>query len=289
MAKADPRNWLRWLVRDPAGKAKRLRRRVKVNPLRTRRAKRELDREADLGAADRALLQQMDSRVHPLDEMYVGTGLHYFAVALSAMRCIEQAVAAAGVDVPQTILDLPCGYGRVTRALVSAFPQAAITASDIQPRAVRFCERRWGADGALSSTAFDQVAFARRFDLIWCGSLVTHLDAPQTLALVDLFARSARSGAVVVLTTHGLFAAEQVRAGVDCLLSPAGAERATREYEASGYGYADYPWDDGYGFSLTSPEWIREHVEGRGGLSEVLFLPRGWGDYQDVFAFVKRG
>jgi hypothetical protein len=41
----------------------------------------------------------------------------YLGVGNSALRCIRLALLAADRDDPRTILDLPCGYGRVLRTL----------------------------------------------------------------------------------------------------------------------------------------------------------------------------
>ncbi len=85
--------------------------------MRTEIQKRRLNRSARLTIADRELLSRTDSRIHPYEDMYTGDGSHYFAVAISAIRCIDAAVQAVGASEPNMILDMPCGFGRVTRTL----------------------------------------------------------------------------------------------------------------------------------------------------------------------------
>lgn len=126
--------------------------------------------------------------------MYTGDGRRYFSVGMSAIRCVDDALRTCDLADPTTILDLPCGFGRVMRVLAARFPDAKITACDIRPRAVAFCVRRFKAEGVISARDFDELRFGRQFDLIWCGSLLTHMNAAQSLALLDLFARSARVG-----------------------------------------------------------------------------------------------
>ncbi len=280
------RRWLNWLVRDPRGRLKRLRLRLTVNRLRTAIVKREFERSEQLTSRERELLRRMDSRVHPYEDMYQGDGRHYFKVAMSTVSCLDRALEAAKVETPSVILDMPCGYGRELRALAARFPQASLTACDIRSKAVRFCARRFGAEGIVSSKQLDTVSFARAFDLIWCGTLMTNFDAPQTLALLDLFVRSAGRGALIVFTTHGESVLERLRDGADYGLAPEGVQALIRTYEQTGYGYADYPWETGYGISVISPRWMRDQLKRYPALREVYFAERDWDDHQDVFGVV---
>jgi SAM-dependent methyltransferase len=278
---------LAWALRDPRGRLKRLRLRLTVIPPWTALQKQRLLRRASISDVDAELLRRTDSRIHPYEDMYTGDARHYFSVSISAVRHMEAVLRAANADSPDTILDMPCGFGRVTRSLVARFPGASITACDIRPAAVGFCARRFDAEGIISSPVFEDLSFARAFDLIWCGSLVTHLDAPEVLALIDLFAGAARPGAVIVFTTHGDRVANAISGGVDYLLTAEGVRALTCSYERSGYGYANYPWGHGYGVSVISPHWVRSHVERRGGLREVYFAERSWDSHHDVFGFSK--
>jgi SAM-dependent methyltransferase len=219
--------------------------------------------------------------------MYQGDGHHYFSVAMSAVSCVDRALKAASVEEPSAILDMPCGYGRELRALVARFPYASFTACDIRPQAVRFCARRFGADGVTSAKRLDTVSFRRTFDLIWCGTLVTSFPAPQTLALLDLFVRSAARGGLIVLTTHGEYVFQRIRAGADYNLTPDGIKTLVRTYEQTGYGYADYPWEEGYGVAVISPRWIRDQLARCQSLQEVYFAERDWDHHQDVLGLVK--
>src|SRR5262245_51367972 len=115
--------------------------------------------------------------------MYLpGTGRHYLSIGISSNRAINSVLAHAPHQV-QTILDLPRGYGRRLRFLKARFPHATICACDIQPEAVEFCRRAFDVEAVVSSKDFDKVSLPGLFDLIWSGSLLTHLDDPTpTLA-----------------------------------------------------------------------------------------------------------
>ena len=93
------------------------------------------------------MLERLDPHVDPADAMHAGDSAHYLAVGLSAIACAE----AAGVTDPRRILDMPCGHGRVLRALAAAYPNAALTACDLDRHGVDFCAAQFGAAPIYSS------------------------------------------------------------------------------------------------------------------------------------------
>jgi trans-aconitate methyltransferase len=218
--------------------------------------------------------------------MYGSGGPQYWRVGLSGLRCVEQALALAGSPPVRRLLDLPCGHGRVLRWLAVRFPDASITACDLDRDGVDFCARRLGAHPAYSAEDLGSLRLDGRFDLIWCGSLVTHLDGDRVLALLETLRRHLAPAGVLVLTSHGERAAQGMRsAQMDYLLDAGRLARLLGDYEATGLGYVDYPDADAYGVSLTSPGWLRAQASTVGGLREVWFAAAGWDDHQDVLAF----
>jgi SAM-dependent methyltransferase len=63
---------------------------------------------------------------------------HYFYCGRSALGAIRLALAAAGTSKVRSILDLPCGHGRVLRVLKAAFPEAELHACDLDRTGVDF-------------------------------------------------------------------------------------------------------------------------------------------------------
>ncbi len=217
-----------------------VRRHLRALPARTASRKRELLADPTLTNSDRELLRQVSSRVDSHDDMYQADGVHYIKVGLSAIKCIDEAVKGADRRAVKTILDLPCGSGRVLRFLRERFPEAEITASELTPGPVEFCVRTFGALPALSSANLDEVSMGRSFDLIWCGSLVTHLKEPAIVALLKLFRRHLTAGGGVVFTTHGDFVAHRMNEECNYGLPREETPRVRREYATNGYGYADH-------------------------------------------------
>jgi SAM-dependent methyltransferase len=264
------------------------RRRLLTVPPRIELQKRRLLSDPSLSAGERELLRKVSSRVYHNDGMYHGDGSHYFKVGLSAIGCIDAALANSRLPDPRAILDFPCGSGRVLRFLVQRFPPAEITACELDSGPVQFCVRTFGARPAFSSLNLDEVSLDRKFDLIWCGSLVTHLDESGIVSLLKLFKRHLVAGGLMIFTTHGDFVQHRIPSrDFDYGLDQEQIDRIGVDYSTTGYGFENYIGEQGYGVSLTSPAWIRARVAELGGLRESYFKTRGWDDHQDVFGFVR--
>jgi SAM-dependent methyltransferase len=255
-----------------------------------RSARSALLRSPVLSEAEKQLLGRVSLRLAPDDTMYArGQSRHYLGVGLSAMRCIDSAVRHTQTKVG-SILDLPCGHGRVLRFLRAGFGKAEITACEIDPNAVRFCAHTFGAVGAQSTSELSKLIFPHQFDLIWCGSLVTHLDQQHTKDLLHCFSRHLAPGGLCLFTTHGEIAREWLETGAESYgLSPGERDKALAGFAGSGYGYADYNDDYGidYGFSLVSFDRMTKIASDIDDWSFVAFLERGWDDHQDVYGFFK--
>jgi SAM-dependent methyltransferase len=264
------------------------RRSLRTLPSRTERQRNKLLSNPTLTQGQRELLAKVSSRIYRDDGMYHGDGTHYFKVGLSAIHCIDEALQDANLNDRRTILDLPCGGGRVMRFLVQRFPGAEITACELEEGPVNFCVQTFDAKPAFSSRNLDDVSLGKEFDLIWCGSLVTHLNENGIVALLRLFRRHLARDGIMIFTTHGDFVTRRIPTkDFDYGLADEQIERIGLNYAQTGYGFEDYPGDEGYGVSLTSPEWIRARVREVGGLREVYVKERGWDNHQDVFGFVR--
>src|SRR5262249_27058705 len=114
----------------------------------------------------------------PRDMMFSGNHEHYLSVGLSALAGIDRGLAHRRAPWPVTrILDLPSGYGRITRSLRARFPDSHITVCDTDAAAVEFCVQTFGARGVASRDDIGALDLGDSYDLIWIGSLLTHLDA----------------------------------------------------------------------------------------------------------------
>lgn len=278
--------------------ASNVRRAFVANPFRIGWQRARLLRATNLSAEQRARIQAVDIRIHPRDGMYAGNGEDYFRAGLSAVECIDKVLSTGQFAEVGSVLDMPCGYGRELRFLVQRFPHAQFTACDIQRSAADFCQRAFGASAAYSEPDIRNVGLPRTFDLVWCGSLVTHLSRTDVVDLLKMFSRYHNSNGVIIITTNGEFVASQMRAGATYDLPRSAISDLLADYEQTGCGYQDYPRGEGYfdfhpsgtgyGVSLTSLTAVREIASEVGDLEEVFLKERGWAEHQDVFAFRKR-
>ena len=224
--------------------------------------------------------------IAPDDDMFRrGKPEHYYAVGREALKIVDEALAVAKVPPPSAILDLPSGYGRVLRMLKAAFPGASLTACDINRAAVDFCARVFGAEPVVADPRPDALSLPHSYDLIWCGSLLTHLPQQAFHGMLELFDRHLQPGGVLVFTTHGRTIVELLEADrVRFSIFPAGAARLQQRHAKTGFGFQPYPdsRDRSYGIALTSEAWVRRALERRRRLRLISYTDAAWDGAQDA-------
>lgn len=234
------------------------------------------------------LLKNVKSTISKKDDMYAGNAAHYFKVGLSAIQCIDNSISNVENIKIDSILDMPCGYGRVMRFLCRRFPNANLTGMDIVESGVDFCTNTFGVNGIYSKKKLNSLRLGSKYDLIWCGSLITHLNAIFAMDLLQFFNRHLSIGGLLIFTTHGESVWEAVKDGKKTYgLDDGGVSRLIFSYAQSGYGYTDYPGQTDYGISITSAKWLRDQFDKIQGWKEINFEERGWDNHQDVFCIQK--
>jgi SAM-dependent methyltransferase len=233
----------------------------------------------------------VEQEIDPSDVMHTeGARERYFEHGASALRAIRLALLATGHGEPRRILDFPCGHGRVLRMLKAAFPAAALTAGDLNRGGVEFCQRKFGATPIYSSLYADEVEIDDQFDLVWCGSLLTHLDRDRWGGFFSLLVDSVANGGLFVFTAFGRYPAERIRTGEALYqLGTEGARRILEGFDRDGFGYSDYEGMTMSGMTLTSPAWTCARVTEREDLQLVSYTERAWFGHQDVIAVTKLG
>jgi SAM-dependent methyltransferase len=225
--------------------------------------------------------------VAPFDGMHNYAPELYFEAGHSALRHIRLAMLTAELEQVDSILDFASGAGRVLRTLMAAFPDATLIASDVWKRGLEFCSEVLGVETVESSPEPAEVDLEGPFDVIWCGSLLTHVDARRWTGFVKVFESLLSPGGVAVFTTYGRFTAGALRKReITLSLSDEQIEQLLRDYDNTGFGYCERLPEEGLGDFLASRAWVGAQMDQAPTLRLVLYNERGWLG-QDVIACTK--
>lgn len=245
-----------------------------------------------LAARSRQGLSRQDSIVTtpvcpviaPADDMCQLDHAQYFHSGREALILINQARTLAGGSPIESILDLPCGFGRVARWLRMAYPSAHLTVSDIQRPAVEFCIEHLGVTGVPAAhDGHHWALLPGPYDVIWCGSLLTHLDQERWITHLCHFAERLTTRGILVFTAHGRLVLDKLQCGEnDYGLPSADIAGLCLRTVTDGFGYVDYPDTPGYGISVAQPAWILETIARETTLHVLDYREAAWDQHQDV-------
>ncbi len=216
----------------------------------------------------------------------------YFEIGASAIDNIVLAWLSSSIDRIGRVLDLPCGHGRVLRHLVKLFPDAQFDACDLDETGLAFCAETFGARPLRSKEDLTSMNFDTTYDLIWVGSLFTHISRDLAQAWLSHLAKFLSPQGILVGTTHGRWS-EYVHT-VNPYIAAGSWRKVLRGYRESGYGYCDYRTVESheylhgsYGISLAKPSVTIADIERIPDVRLLLYRERAWADHQDVFAIGK--
>jgi CBS domain-containing protein/SAM-dependent methyltransferase len=201
---------------------------------------------------------QVDWTIAPREKMYGGLRGPYVLAGTTAVMLIRRAMALAGVqNAPEAILDLPCGHGRVMRVLRAAFPDSTLIACDLDRDGVDFCAERFDAVPVYSDTDPARVRIEQPVDLIWVGSLLTHIDPARWNDFLDLFARVLRPGGILLLTTF-----DRPRLPILDAMNLPDPKQLLHERDERGVAFQSYVHDEDYGIAVASADHVRQALAG---------------------------
>lgn len=238
----------------------------------------------------------MPGRVHYHDAMLADDSAQsiedYLRAARSAIDNLDAALQSAGrsFDDVASCLDFGCGHGRVLRLLQQRIPARRITVCDVDEEGVYFCAAEFGARPLVSRGPIASLRLGR-YDLVWSGSVFTHLDRDDGEALLEKLGASLLPGGVLVFTFHG---EQSLGHGVDNLydrIYASDAEAIRREVASDGFAFRPYERTPDYGMSWHTREYLEAQARRLFGdrLVPVLWRPAGWDNHHDVIAFQAAG
>ncbi len=232
---------------------------------------------------------QVDQEISPNDLM---NNQWYIEVGRSAVEVIAAGMMSSYLHKVERVLDLPCGHGRVLRHLVQMFPDAKFYACDLDTDGVEYCAQKYGAVPLHSKPELGRMDFGTLFDLIWVGSLFTHVAEEQTARWMAHLAKYLTPCGIIVATTHGRWC-ERVHQ-TSPYIGPERWQTVMEGYRSRGYGYADYVVEESsqylpgnYGISMSRASTIIDMVERIEDVRLFSYTERAWADHQDVVVYGK--
>lgn len=207
---------------------------------------------------------------------------HYLSAGLNAYKLVNTLVSARNGEWKQvnSFLDFASGYGRLTRFMTLQLPASAIWVSDIKPNAVEWQKEIFGVQGFPSSYEPETLEPGRKFDLIYVGSLFSHL--PE-----DLFHRWLRrlyewlsDTGMLIFTVHDI----SLWQGPNPPEFIFHAQSEDTRFHAIDDHIAD---DEAYGVSYTAESFVASAIERLPGSPAYRRFPRGLALHQDVYTISK--
>jgi 2-polyprenyl-3-methyl-5-hydroxy-6-metoxy-1,4-benzoquinol methylase len=230
------------------------------------------------------ILAKLNKTISQDDVMYLHNCNidHYLWCGESALKILLATISLAEAKPPETVLDFGAGAGRVSRWLTAALPNSKIHACDVRDQDMEFLRSSLGIEAWTIGTNIHTLTLPGRYDLVWAGSVVTHLRESDSRQLIDKLLSYCKPGGLLVLSFHGRRAIENGAApyaiGVNAW------HQVERDYFDKGYGYADYEGQVGYGISVCSSSWMLNLFRETSGLRLVLLSETAWANHHDIVA-----
>jgi SAM-dependent methyltransferase len=235
----------------------------------------------------------VDHTFHPDDHMMAhhardfGSGVEpYLRVGESGARVVFSALANAKTEKVGRVLDFGCGHGRVARHLRAMFPDAELNFADVDPTCVEFCSGQFNGRGVVTGPDFGLLELPRGMDVIFVGSVFTHIDHERMKVLFDRLFESLASGGALIATFRG------PRAAVVTKGNPLQAKAYApllEMYAERGVAYQSYnrPELGDWGISQLTVEAIVGLGTRHGEARLIGYSECGWANSQDVAVWSK--
>lgn len=234
----------------------------------------------------------VDRTLAPRDGMVAGDLTEqYFDLGRRALELIHFSSVLCDKPHYPEILDLPCGHGRVLRWLRAHYGYAKITACDLDRDGVDFCAQQFGALPVYSEPDLHQLHFPQQFDLIWVGSLVTHLNHDRWLTTLDCLVKWTRECGVIIFTTQGRCYTSLLARGQRNVTENIDKPALLEEFARTGFAYQKYFEEEhgDYGVAVTSPEWLQRTLQRYPDIIMRAYLEEAWGMQDVVILYKKAG
>jgi SAM-dependent methyltransferase len=231
--------------------------------------------------------------LHPADHMFNTAARgwdDYLAVGESAASVITYVLSAGPSGDVRRFMDFGCGHGRVARHLRAMFPDTEAVFVDIDPTGAEFCATTFNGTPITSEEDFSKLKLPANMDLIWLGSVFTHLDYGRMNTLFDLLASCLSRHGVLVGTFRGQTMYDTMK---ELAAKDPNTQRKwgslLQQYEANGFGFAPYDMAENaeWGLFLSGINSVAGLGRRRGDMKMIAFREAGWAGAHDVAAWAR--
>lgn len=213
--------------------------------------------------------------------------LAYLNAGASGFRNVMLGLQFAEVVSPMRIIDFGCGHGRVMRWLRAAFPNSEIIGADVSESGITFCAKTFGAVPVLSPIDLSAFPRVEPVDILWSGSVITHLREDAGETYLDLLIKLLRPRGVAVFSTHGREVLRWVLERGFNYIEGQSQEPLLRGYYSSGFGFVPYKGTPDYGVSLIHPRWFLDRICARNDVQLAFYSEKAWDGHHDIVAITK--
>jgi SAM-dependent methyltransferase len=226
----------------------------------------------------------LNRTIDPNDVMWTSGPDWYWSVGRSGLDCVLRGLLESPLSEPRSVLDLACGYGRVGRHLVACFPEASFFWCDVE--GADFCAEHFGGEALLATRNLLDTPLPK-VDVVWIGSLFTHLTEARTRAWLQHVAASLNDGGIIVATFHGRSTGDMYRRAKFGDMMQLG--RVETEASARGWGFEAYDAarDPEWGFSWTRLSRLAEIAAAVPQTRVVGLIEGGWAANHDVLTLLR--
>lgn len=261
--------------------------------------------------------------IHANDFMYFGGPRqdhdYYMAVGDGACDLIENQLREASINWSKlrSVLDFGSGYGRVTRHLCKRVHPKQIWAFDVDNEGSTFCQDAFGVNRVEFGGDWEGLHLGVH-DLIWVGSVFTHLSPYYIEKMLLVLAKSLSQDGLLLITVHGRHTMPRIASGFYGESIRLQYELAITELDTNGVFFVPYSGSEierrtanrtgvanmlkerpivaneileNYGKSWLTPHYLEETLLrlARTGmhLRIASYQAAAWDSHQDVFCLRK--
>jgi SAM-dependent methyltransferase len=193
------------------------------------------------------------------------------------------------------ILDMASGHGRVLRWFKYFYPNAKLFSCDLQKSARDFCESEFNSHPIKNHEELLDENFQNKFDLIWVGSLFTHLDLEEWETVLHSLNSCLKNGGVLAFTTHGDLVAQRLESRDSYGLTEEDRVGILKDYEANQFAFRRYPKETitnidkaNYGISISKPAFVLNFMTKLFDMRIIFVGEMKWANHQDLYLFIKK-